>query len=80
MESETKKFSLDELKQYNGQNGKPAYIALNGKIFDVSESSFWITGDHFGAHQAGKDLTDEIALAPHGEETLERMKQVGILI
>jgi predicted heme/steroid binding protein len=37
-------------------------------------------GDHMGAHIAGKDLTNEIELAPHREETLQRMKQVGVLV
>lgn len=79
MEGELK-LSLEELKQYNGQGGKPAYIAYKGKIYDVSNSSFWIGGDHLGAHEAGKDLTEEMELAPHREETLERVKVVGVLI
>lgn len=74
------KLSLEELKQYNGQGGKPAYIAYKGKIYDVSDSSFWISGDHLGAHEAGKDLTEEMELAPHREETLQRVKVVGVLV
>ncbi len=77
--SEEKKFTLEELAKYNGKNGSPAYIAFKGKIYDVTESSFWMGGDHLGAHEAGKDLTLEIDLAPHGPENLERMKIVGVL-
>jgi predicted heme/steroid binding protein len=80
LESETRKFTLEELKQFNGQGGKPAYIAFKGKVYDVSENGFWVGGDHLGAHQAGKDLTVEMDLAPHREETLERVKIVGILL
>ncbi len=77
--SEEKKFTLEELAKYNGKKGSPAYIAFKGKIYDVTESSFWMGGDHLGAHEAGKDLTLEIDLAPHGPENLERMKIVGVL-
>jgi predicted heme/steroid binding protein len=77
---ETKKFTLNELAEYNGTGGKPAYVAYKGKVYDVSASSFWLDGDHFGAHQAGKDLTEELELAPHGGEVLERTKQLGVLV
>jgi predicted heme/steroid binding protein len=33
-----------------------------------------------GMHQAGKDLTEELELAPHGNEVLERIKLIGVLV
>ena len=78
--NELRKFTLDELKQFDGREGRLAYIACNGKVYDVTDSFLWIEGDHQGQHVAGKDLTDEIKLAPHGEETFERVKQVGVLV
>jgi predicted heme/steroid binding protein len=33
-----------------------------------------------GAHQAAKDLTEEIELAPHSEDKLGKMKIVGVLV
>lgn len=80
MEGELKKFTPDELKQYDGKEGKPAYIACNGKVYDVTESFMWEEGNHQGQHAAGKDLTSEMSMAPHGEETLERVKLVGVLV
>lgn len=80
MENVERKFTLEELKQYDGRNGRPAYIAYKGKVYDVTESYLWIDGDHQGQHVAGRDLTEEMALAPHGEETLERVKQIGVLV
>jgi predicted heme/steroid binding protein len=77
--AEERKFTLEELQKYDGKAGKPAYIAYKGKVYDVTDSSFWIEGDHLGAHQAGKDHTEEIKLAPHGEETVGRMKLVGVI-
>lgn len=79
MKNELKKFTLEELKQFDGRDGRPAYIAYEGKVYDVTESFLWIGGDHQGQHEAGKDLTDEMKLAPHGEETLERAKLIGVL-
>lgn len=77
---EPRKLTLKELEEYNGKGGKPAYIAYKGKVYDVSASSFWLDGDHLGTHQAGKDLTEELELAPHSEEVLERTKLVGVLV
>lgn len=77
--TEEKKFTLEELSIFNGKNGNPAYVAFKGKVYDVSDSSFWLDGYHLGAHEAGKDLTDEIDLAPHGPENLDRVKVVGTL-
>jgi len=80
VESAEKKFTLEELKKYDGRDGRPAYIAYKGKVYDVTESSLWLEGDHQGQHEAGKDLTNEMKLAPHGEATLERVKLVGLLV
>jgi predicted heme/steroid binding protein len=73
------KFTSEELEEYNGENGKPAYIAYQGKVYDISQSDFWVGGEHMGMHQAGKDLTEELDLAPHREEMLERVKLIGTL-
>ncbi len=77
---EQKKVTRQELEENNGKNGKPAYIAYKGKVYDVSQSSFWMDGDHLGMHQAGKDLTEELEMAPHREETFQRVKLVGELV
>jgi predicted heme/steroid binding protein len=78
--AEPRKFTIKELEEYNGKNGKPAYIAYQGKVYDLSQSSLWDGGEHMGMHQAGKDLTEELELAPHGEEVLKRAKLIGVLV
>jgi predicted heme/steroid binding protein len=78
--TELKKVTVQELEENNGKNGKPAYFAYKGKVYDVSESSFWLDGDHLGMHQAGKDLTEELEMAPHKEENFQRVKLVGNLV
>lgn len=79
MSQEQRKITMAEVVQNNGQNGKPAYIVYKEKVYDVSESAFWLYGEHMSAHQAGKDLTSEMEMAPHREETLQRVKEVGVL-
>jgi predicted heme/steroid binding protein len=75
---ETKKFSINELSQFDGKDGKAAYVGYKGKVYDVTESAQWTDGEHLG-HMAGQNLTDEMDVAPHSEEVMERMKVVGVL-
>jgi predicted heme/steroid binding protein len=76
---ELKKFSLDELRQYDGQGGKPVYIVFNGKVYDVSSSSSWSGGSHLGIHNRNENLGEKIKSAPHGEEVFDKVKQVGVI-
>jgi predicted heme/steroid binding protein len=32
------KFAPEQLEQYNGKKGRPAYIAYKAKIYDVTDS------------------------------------------
>jgi predicted heme/steroid binding protein len=79
LEGDQRNFTLEELKKYDGKEGRPAYIAYKGKVYDVTDNYMWIDGDHQGEHVAGKDLTEDMASAPHGEENLERVKLIGII-
>ena len=74
-----KEFDSAELEQFNGENGKPIYIAHGGKVYDVSESKLWRNGVHMKRHAAGRDLSTDIQAAPHEPDVLERFPQVGIL-
>lgn len=81
MTESEKKFTPDELKQFDGQNGRPAYIAYKGKVYDVTDDPLWFGGDHMGQHKAGTDLSNEILFrAPHGEEELNLVKLIGTLV
>mgnify|MGYP001769982752 FL=1 len=78
--TEQKKVTRQELEANDGKNGKPAYIAYQGKVYDVSDSSFWMEGEHMGMHNAGKDLTDDLDMAPHRDENFNKVKFVGELV
>ena len=60
-----KEFTLEDLSEYDGRDGRPAYVAFEGVVYDVTESAMWDEGDHEGQHQAGRDLTAEHEDAPH---------------
>jgi predicted heme/steroid binding protein len=77
---ELSKFTIKELEEYTGKNGKPAYVAYQGKVYDISQSGLWGSGEHMGMHHAGKDITEEMEIAPHGEEVFEKVKLLGTLV
>jgi predicted heme/steroid binding protein len=74
-----RKISKQELTENDGKNGKPAYFAHKGKVYEVTDSAMWMDGEHMSMHQAGKDLTEDLDMAPHGEENLKRVRYVGEL-
>ena len=69
----------EELEKNDGRGGKPAFVAVNGEVYDVSTSPLWKDGEHMGEHYAGCDLTESLELAPHGIETLLRHQKIGEL-
>jgi len=75
-----RRFTKEELARYNGRENAPAFIAYQGKVYDVSHSFLWQKGHHQVVHVAGKDLTNELAQAPHGEDFLARFPVVGVLV
>lgn len=74
-----KVFTKEEVAQYNGKDGNPAYVIYKGKVYDVSASFLWKDGTHQVLHSAGVDLTDALDQAPHGEDLLEKFSVVGII-
>jgi len=74
-----KEFKLEDLREFDGKEGKPAYVAYNGKVYDVSDSKRWKDGLHMNRHHAGNNLTTDIQAAPHEPSVLERYPQVGTL-
>jgi len=68
-----------ELAQYNGNNGHPSYVAVDGIIYDVSKSPMWTNGTHAEIHQAGQDLSLALKKAPHIAALIERFPSVGRL-
>jgi predicted heme/steroid binding protein/uncharacterized membrane protein len=74
-----KEFTPETLAENDGANGKPVYIAHQGKVYDVSGSRMWKSGVHMKRHKAGADLTTDIQAAPHEPDVLQRYPQIGVL-
>jgi len=72
-----KRIGREELERGDGQAGRPALVAVEGKVYDVSASDLWADGNHMNAHSAGDDLTLALQAAPHGDEVFERVEPAG---
>ena len=72
--------TLEQLKEYNGQDGRRAYVAVDGVVYDMTDSLPWKDGKHNG-FEAGNDLTDAIKnVSPHGVMKLDKVPKVGTLV
>ena len=78
-EPDLKEFDGKALGEFDGSDSKPACVAVDGVVYDVSASKLWKGGLHMKRHHAGRDLSGDIAAAPHGKEVLEKVRRVGTL-
>lgn len=53
-------FTIGELANFNGKNGNPAYVAVNGTVYDITNNRAWAAATHFGL-LAGKEYSQEFA-------------------
>lgn len=72
-------YTRQQLALRNGQDREEIWVALDGKIYDVSESRLWKKGQHY-EHWAGQDLTNELEEAPHTAKVFDKFEVVGQLI
>jgi len=73
--NQSKTFTQIELAKYNGKNGQPSYVAVDGKVYDLS--SVFRNGAHYG-WSAGEDLSAEFH-AQHLDSILSNYSVVGVL-
>lgn len=73
--TEQEVFTIEELSQYNGKNGNPAYAAVDGVVYDMTE--VFENGTHFG-HLAGEELTEGF-YKKHVKSQITKYPVVGIL-
>lgn len=69
--------TIEELANFDGNDDRAAYVAVNGVIYDLSSSQLWKSGRHEGGHQAGQNLTEELKSAPHVKTIIEQFPVVG---
>jgi len=74
-----KEFTAEELSRFDGKEGRPALVAFEGKVYDLSKSKLWKNGEHLKKHWAGTDLTGALKGAPHGPDKLSDMPLLGTI-
>ena len=82
-QQQMKVFSASELAKYNGRNGQPAYVAVDGYVYDLTGSRTWVNGLHSVCDEdsmAGHDLSEQMREAPKGMRAmLQRFAIVGTM-
>jgi len=77
-------FTSEDLARFDGKEGRPAYVAVDGVVYDVSGSAQWPEGEHMSCNlgaMAGRDLSEQITKAPRSMRSLlEAMPVVGSLV
>ncbi|NOY44521.1 MAG: cytochrome B5 [Deltaproteobacteria bacterium] len=58
-------------QEHDGTDGRPAWVRVGDRVYDLTRSPRWAGGVHFRRHRAGEDLTRALEQAPHGTEKLE---------
>ena len=71
-------FTIEELAKFDGKDDHEAYVAVDGKVYDVTGNPHWQGGEHHG-NLAGHDVTKALEVSPHGTRVLAGLKQVGVL-
>jgi predicted heme/steroid binding protein len=69
-------YDPETLAAFDGGDGRPARVAVRDVVYDVSTLPRWRGGTHI-KHAAGRDLTGDLARAPHDASMLERAQRVG---
>lgn len=73
-------FTIQDLANYDGKNGRPAYVAVNGVVYDVTNNRAWAAATHFGL-VSGRDYTQEFASCHAGQQSiLATLPVVGRLV
>ena len=74
-----KEFDLTQLAQYDGQDGRPAYVAIDGVVYDVTAVPAWKGGKHHGQHTVGNDSKCCDRPCSHEKAVLTKLPKVGTL-
>jgi len=70
----------EQLSHFDGKEGRAAYMSYKGMVYNVTNNRLWKNGAHMVKHHAGSDLTEALKNAPHGEDKILAMPQVGMLV
>jgi len=77
LSAQAKTMTMKEVKEFNGKNGKKAYIVVDNVVYDVTNVKSWKNGKHKMGIVAGSDVTKFLSRSPHGASVLNNLKIVG---
>jgi len=80
-----REFTLEDLKKYNGKNGMPVYVAVDGIVYDMTNVPVWASGRHKNLHSGGEELTEayhnKAPKSIHKDRNiLDKLPKVGVLV
>ena len=81
-ESADRSYTLEQLAEYDGQEGTDCLVAVDGDVYLIEGFALWQMGEHLpsgGRARCGLDLTEVIDESPHGRSKLQLLKKVGTL-
>lgn len=71
-------FNAAQLAEFDGKDGRKAYVAVDGIVYDVTAVPQWAGGMHNNNRlAAGKELSQDILSSPHGKDVLADLPKVG---
>jgi predicted heme/steroid binding protein len=75
--TQTNVFNAQTLANFDGREGRRAYIALDGIVYDVTGHPMWPNGLHRGSFQAGKDYSAQIPASHRRDMRYDELPKVG---
>ncbi len=72
-----------ELASGTGVDGHPCYVAVDGTVYQISNSILWVMGVHTptkGLIKCGFDHSQTILNSPHGKSKLKYLDVIGTLV
>lgn len=79
--AQSRSFTADSIKQYDGKNGHQCYVAVKGVVYEIKDNSYWQNGQHTPSNDlayCGADLTNVLGKSPHGDSVLSQLPKVGV--
>lgn len=62
-------FTIEELAKFDGKNGNPPYVAIDGIVYDMTEVPKWGSGNHYGI-MAGQVLDKQFEQCHVGNKSI----------
>lgn len=79
--SDLREIPKTELSKKDGKNGTSCWVAIEGTVYEINNSIYWVDGVHVtsgGRASCGRDLTEVLKDSPHGISVLGSLIVIGL--